>query len=164
MDETLFEQAAAASSQPGMAWDKILRSKIMAREEIARLFNQLMADLAHKREEVAAIRAIVMRAEEEEAQLRIKFETTQRKVSEAEKRLDGLIGEQKTAQAAAKVTAGQARESRAAAAQAKADLMACCEECDRLGKRGEVVGARAVRRFVCASATVSTGGRNGRPQ
>jgi len=132
VDETLFETAAAASSKQGMAWDTILRGKIMAREEIVRLFNQLLADLGRKRQEVVAIRAIVIRAEEEEAQLRIKFETVQRKVNDSEKRLEGLVDEQKAAQAAAKAVAEDAKAARAAAGQAKADLDECMVECDRI--------------------------------
>ena len=117
MDETLFDQAAAASGKSHIGWDKILRGKMLAREEIVRMFNQLLSDLSKKRDEVTAIRAIVIRAEEEEAQvchlfacgalfsrisrsfsltvwldfarflqLRMKFETVQRKVDDTEKR------------------------------------------------------------------------------
>ena len=135
VDETLFDQVAAAAGNSHVSWDKIKRGKVMAREEIVRMFNQLLKDLSKKRDEVKAIRAIVIRAEEEEAQLRIKFETVQRKVDDTEKRYDDIVGEQKAAQAAAKAMAEDARKGRNAAAQAKVDLQSCITEFDRIEQK-----------------------------
>ena len=43
-----------------------------------------------------------------------------------------LVAEQKAAQAAAKAMADEARQARNSAAQAKADLQTCMDECDRI--------------------------------